>query len=57
MSVRIASWLAWSACTLSLLILTLPLLLTLLGSPRDALCKSTNVIYRLDAESGREILT
>ena len=57
MSVRVASWLAWSACALSLLILTLPLLLTLLGSPGDALCKSTNVIYRLDAESGREILT
>jgi hypothetical protein len=23
----------------------------------DALCKSTNVIYRLDAESGREVLS
>jgi hypothetical protein len=32
MSVRIASWLAWSVCALSLLILTLSLLLTLLGS-------------------------
>jgi hypothetical protein len=57
MSVRIASWLAWSACALSLLILTLPLLLTLLGSPRDALCKSTNVIYRLDTQSAREFLS
>ena len=37
MSVRVASWLAWLACALSLLILTLSLLLTLLGSPGDAL--------------------
>ena len=57
MSVRVASWLVWSVCALSLLILTLSLLLTLLGSPGDALCKSTNVIHRLYTESARDFLS